>query len=383
MTTFLECFNIILTGDKEASRKAARQVSKLTYSSYGDGREKFDAIATIVENAPKEYEKIKEDWRQENFVMAISVMYFLHNKREQPDFLFPWLFDLLQHSNGYIRYAAVKMIRNELGPLTVYIRIPDYESEYREREFSREQADEILYELHFNLNKLVGDLWKPSYKRYKYIESLPSGPYKSVQMVLGTIEEYCGKDYINKLMITGKDKNTLYYDALELLGNGKEGAKQALTFLNKALEIDPDYVQTYIGLVSVYDALGKDKEMRECIKQAFEKAKKQFPKWPETMPWSDLDNRAYMRAIQYMGDDLADSGDKYGAMELYKLLLKMNPGDNQGVRYTLAGLYAGISGKEINKMFDEGNKKQNWDELENLVDTQNKKHLFWKKPNWA
>ena len=26
MTTFLECFKIILTGDKEASRKAAREV---------------------------------------------------------------------------------------------------------------------------------------------------------------------------------------------------------------------------------------------------------------------------------------------------------------------------------------------------------------------
>ena len=380
MTTFSEYFNIILTGDKEASRKAARQVSKLTYSSWGDGREKFDAIAEIVENAPKEYEKIKEDWRQENFVMAISVMYFLHNKREQPDFLFPWLFDLLQHIKGNIRYAAVRMLKNELGPLTVYIRVPDYELQYGKQGLSPKQADAILYELYFNLNKLIGDLWKPNYKRYKYIESLPSGPYKSVQMVLGTLEEYCGEDYMIRFMSIKQDKNTLYYDALDLLNNGKEGARQALKFLVEALEIDSDYVQTYIGLVSVYDALGKDKEMRECIKQAFEKTKKQFSKWPETMPWGALDNRAYMRAIQYMGDDLADSGDKDGAIELYKLLLKMNPNDNQGVRYTLAGLYAGISGSEINEMFDEGNKKQDWSKLEELVDTQNKKNLFWKKP---
>lgn len=180
-----------------------------------------------------------------------------------------------------------------------------------------------------------------------------------------------------------QDKRMLYYDALDLLGNGKEGAKQALKLLIEALEIDTDYVQTYIGLVSVYDVLGKDAEVRKCIKQAFEKTKKLFPKWPKSMSWGDLDNRAYMRAIQYMGDDLADSGDKDGAMELYKLLLKMNPNDNQGVRYTLAGLYAGISGSEINEMFDEGNAKQNWDKLEKLVDTQNKKHLFWKKPKWA
>lgn len=180
-----------------------------------------------------------------------------------------------------------------------------------------------------------------------------------------------------------QNKNMLYYDALDLLDNGKEGAKQALNLLVKALELDPDYVQTYIGLISVYDALGKNHEMRECIKQAFEKTKKQFPKWPKTMRWGDLNNRAYMRAIQYMGDDLADSGDKDGAVELYRLLLRMNPNDNQGVRYTLAGLYVGLSGDDINKMFDEGDEKQNWSKLERLVDTQNKKHSFWKKPKWA
>ncbi|MCX6789725.1 MAG: hypothetical protein NTZ42_03920 [Candidatus Gribaldobacteria bacterium] len=176
-----------------------------------------------------------------------------------------------------------------------------------------------------------------------------------------------------------QDKRTLYYDALDLLDNGKEGAKQALKLLVEALEIDPDFVQTYIGLVSVYGMLGKNTETRKCIKQAFEKTKKLFPKWPKSMSWGDLDNRAYMRAIQYMGDDLTDSGDKDGAIELYKLLLKMNPNDNQGVRYTLAGLYAGISGSEVNEMFDEGNNKHDWSKLEKLVDTQNKKYLFWKK----
>ena len=199
MATFLECFNSILKGDKEESRKAARQVSKLVYSSWGDGREKFDAIATIVENAPKEYEKIKEDWRQENFVMAVSVMYFLHNKREQPDFLFDWLFDLLQHSNGYVRYAGVRMLKNELGPLTVHIRIPDYEREYGKCDPSPEQANIIILELYKNLTDLASDLWKPSYKKYKYISSLPSGPYKSVQMVLGTMEEYCGEFHMDFL----------------------------------------------------------------------------------------------------------------------------------------------------------------------------------------
>ena len=84
MRTFIELFNIILTADKEASCKAAREVRKLIYSS-GEG-EKYKDIASIIENSPAEYEKISENWRQENFVMAISVMYFLHNREKQPDF---------------------------------------------------------------------------------------------------------------------------------------------------------------------------------------------------------------------------------------------------------------------------------------------------------
>jgi len=42
-----------------------------------------------------------------------------------------------------------------------------------------------------NLNELLRTLWKPAYKRYKYVHSLPTGPYKSVQMVVTNLEELC------------------------------------------------------------------------------------------------------------------------------------------------------------------------------------------------
>ena len=100
------------------------------------------------------------------------------------------------------------------------------------------------------------------------------------------------------------------------------------------------------------------------------------------MPWGDMDNRAYMRAIQYRADLYADEGEKDKAIELYRLLLRLNPNDNQGARYTISGVYAGISGAEINKMFDKGNAKQNWDKLENLVKEQNAKHKFWKQQRY-
>src|SRR3990167_6329523 len=141
MNTIKECFGTILGGNKEESRQAARKVRKLVYSSSASGREKYEEIAALVRTAPENYARISEDWRQENFVMAVSVIYFLHDRESQPDFLFPWLFQLLQHLNGYIRYAAVKMISNEIGPLTYHLRFPSEKSSFHN--FTPEDADMI------------------------------------------------------------------------------------------------------------------------------------------------------------------------------------------------------------------------------------------------
>lgn len=199
MTTFAELFNTILTADKESSRKAARLVRKLVYSSTAtSSREKYDQLTAIIENAPNEYTKITDDFRQENFVVAISTMYFLHNRENQPDFLFPWLFELLWHKNGNIRHAAVRMIENELGLLTYHIRFPK-EAGATTRGVSREMADHILLKLFSALNNLLHESWKPEYKRYKYIDSLPSSTYKSAQLILSDIEEDCGEQYIKQM----------------------------------------------------------------------------------------------------------------------------------------------------------------------------------------
>lgn len=198
MDSIKEYFYTILRGNEQGSRLAARQVRKLLYSSRG-GQDKYQDIRIIVSSAPFEYAKISEEWRQENFVASISVIYFLHDKEELPDFLFPWLFQLLKHSNGVIRYAAVRMLINEIGPLTVHIRCPGHKPGYFGK-LTPEQADNILYSLFLNLNNLSSVLWQPKYRRYKYIDSLPASPYKSVQMILAELEESCGREYLDRLV---------------------------------------------------------------------------------------------------------------------------------------------------------------------------------------
>lgn len=172
----------------------------------------------------------------------------------------------------------------------------------------------------------------------------------------------------------------LYYDAMELADSGKGGARKAEKLLVKALKLDPHSVQVHIGFAHVYGALGNKVKAEVHIKNAYQETQKLFPIWPKRMEWGVLENRPYMRAVQYRADLYADAKENEKAAELYRLLLKMNPNDNQGVRYTISGIYAGIGGTEINAMFDEGNEKQNWDALELLVKEQNARHKFWNKP---
>lgn len=175
-----------------------------------------------------------------------------------------------------------------------------------------------------------------------------------------------------------QNKDDLYYEAMEVLDCGDYKCAEEL--LLKAKSMDQDYVQTYIGFVSVYAKPNKKEKREENIKIAFEKTQKKFPKWPKRMDWGFLENRAYLRAVQYMADFYWDMGNFDDAEVLFRLLLKLNSNDNQGVRYEISAMYTGTNGKELNKMFDECNKKQNWDKLEKLVEAQNKLHKFWNKP---
>lgn len=175
------------------------------------------------------------------------------------------------------------------------------------------------------------------------------------------------------------NKDDYYYDAMELL-EVEGGIKQAEKLLMEALKFDEDYVQTHVGLAYLYRNSGKKKKEKEHIEIAYENTLKKFPKLPNRMMWGQIENRAYMRAIHLRADLFIDDEKQDKGIKLYRLLLKLNPNDNQGVRYLLAGVYAEISGDEIDTMFDKGNENQNWDDLEKLVKTQNKKHKFWVEP---
>jgi len=177
-----------------------------------------------------------------------------------------------------------------------------------------------------------------------------------------------------------KSKNDYYYDAMDYLNFGDYN--KAIRLLRKALEIDEHYVEVLFGIAHVYECKGNAKKVREYANKAFEQTKKMFPKWPKEMSWYATENRQYMRAIHLKACHLWEENKIQEAEKLFRLLLKLNPGDNQGIRYLIAGMLEGLTGEDIDEMTDKGNEEQNWDALEELVESQNKIHKFWIQPKY-
>ncbi len=169
-----------------------------------------------------------------------------------------------------------------------------------------------------------------------------------------------------------------YYDAMELLSDGNlPGAEE---YLQKALALNEDFVATHVGLVAVNQAAGYFDGVRQYTESGYDKTIQRFPRWPRQLDWGIIENRPYLRAICYKAALHHIEGEVEDAERLYKLLLKFTPHDNQGVRYLLAGLYAGLSPWDIDAMFDDGNARQDWSRLEQLIVAQNSKYRFWKPP---
>ncbi|MCF7820520.1 MAG: hypothetical protein K9M44_03575 [Candidatus Pacebacteria bacterium] len=288
------------------------------------------------------------------------------------------------HSNGQIRQQTVKIGRSfiysftfaEKEKHTVYIisfvkkiitLIYKYEVKNKE-EIEREKPCQYK-SLMFLLEEITSDYFLENFVK--------SEPLK--KQILGLLDnfydEYFYDDFTPSFDSSSPEKKEdIYYDAMEMLNFGDW--QRARRLLEEGLKEYSDYIELYVGLASVFRFINDDKNLEEIVETGFKKLKERFPEWPKEMFWGYLSNRQFLRMIDFKALVCFKKGDKKQAEELYGLLLKLNPGDNQGARYYLAGLYENISPEEVDNMSDLANKKQNWEYLENLVYRQNKKYGF-------
>jgi tetratricopeptide (TPR) repeat protein len=115
---------------------------------------------------------------------------------------------------------------------------------------------------------------------------------------------------------------------------------QRVALARKALEISPDCADAYVLLAE--ETATSYQEAKDLYHKGVAAGKRALgPEFFEENAghfWGILETRPYMRALEGLAESLWALGESGKAAELLEEMLRLNPGDNQGVRYTLARL---------------------------------------------
>lgn len=137
----------------------------------------------------------------------------------------------------------------------------------------------------------------------------------------------------------GRGKRSAVDEAQEIMYEAWEAPtrQRAVALARKALEVSADCADAYILLAEeASKSLEEAIELYEKGVQARERAlgKKRFKEYVGHF-WGLLETRPYMRARSGLAQCLWAAGKRAEAMEHYWELLRLNPNDNQGIRYLL------------------------------------------------
>ncbi len=125
----------------------------------------------------------------------------------------------------------------------------------------------------------------------------------------------------------------LVYQAFET-----ESHRKRVQLAKKALKVSPDCADAYV-LLAEETAAGPE-EAREFYERGVEAGERALGK--EAIEedagyfWGILETRPYMRARQGLALSLWELGERRQAVDHYWEMLRLNPNDNQGIRYLLA-----------------------------------------------
>ncbi|MCC6125258.1 MAG: hypothetical protein IT426_09870 [Pirellulales bacterium] len=139
-------------------------------------------------------------------------------------------------------------------------------------------------------------------------------------------------------LVGGRRKDTPLDRAQELMYQAFEASPaKRIRLARKALTISPDCADAYVLLAENAGTAGEAQELYEQGVAAGERAigKKGFKEHAGHF-WGVLETRPYMRARQGLAQCLWVAGRREEAAEHYREMLRLNPNDNQGVRYSLA-----------------------------------------------
>lgn len=134
----------------------------------------------------------------------------------------------------------------------------------------------------------------------------------------------------------------LMYEAWDASG------KRRVELARKALEISPDCADAYVLLAE--ETATSAEQAKDLYEQAIAAGERALgPEFFEENAghfWGLLETRPYMRALEGLASALWSLGELEQAVDRYEEILRLNPGDNQGVRYLLARILRALNDDE-------------------------------------
>ena len=129
---------------------------------------------------------------------------------------------------------------------------------------------------------------------------------------------------------------------------GQPDPKKRAKLAKQALDLSPDCADAYTLLAEQAKSRNERADLYEQAVAAAERAL-----GPETFQegvghfWLLLETRPYMRAREALAHTLWTLGRREEAANHLREMLRLNPGDNQGVRYTLASWLLDLDQDEV------------------------------------
>lgn len=135
-------------------------------------------------------------------------------------------------------------------------------------------------------------------------------------------------------MTSGADAEQAFDDGMERWWQGDRTG--ACRLFKRALTHAPDHADAHVHLgICAFDK-GKLAEAERHYRCAVASAERDLVREDDEVPWGHVDNRPYLRALYNLALVHRRRCDFEAARLVHEDLLRMNPNDNQGVRYLLS-----------------------------------------------
>jgi tetratricopeptide (TPR) repeat protein len=139
----------------------------------------------------------------------------------------------------------------------------------------------------------------------------------------------------------------MYFEFLE--SPIQNDVKKSIKALKAMIKKDKDFFDPYITL---YEYYLMDRDFKNAIKimeQGFQRAMSLIDnngKFPDILNWGFVENRHIIRMIFNFAMFIWVNDDKEIALDIFMELLKSNPNDNIGARYSIVAILEGFNSQE-------------------------------------